>query len=344
MDAQSILVNKNYLVKGNQNPQILKNGSQVLVRITGEIGKDKYEGFVGGAKIILNGAKVGKLEIGSSFVANLKLENGKVQIVPKNLTGYFDVDKQFLVGVQNQENFFMFMENNGIVPDDVSFHLLKQLKQMEMKLDVKLLKNLRNTAIKFKGKEKSIGELLVLLLQKKINYSEEDLLELLDELSGKFYETPMFEKEEAEKNHQKEEKQFKLVNEVNSVIGKWYLFPYEILKLSEDKISESEKIGTGSIRMLFDDSQEVKIVNLLCNYSGKKYSFSMLYEKKKLQNVRMNITPFDDFMGEKEKKIKIIKQLFLNKNMDVDVVWGDEDELSGSCCSNEEFYKIDGKI
>lgn len=352
MDANLAKVQQSFLTRNLTAQRILQEGSQVLVRITSDKGNGKYEGSLAGAKILLNAKGIGgvesKLSVGGSFVATVSLKNGQVQIIPKNLPIQLGAENQFTMELANQQAIFSFLESIGLPAEELSYHLLQQFKQLSMKLDSSLLQRIRNVAIKFKGKEKSTAELLSLLAQKGINGSEDELLELLEELDGDFEkEAGGEQKKHSEKdlNNSDDEKKlnrkksFSLMNKINSTPGSWYFFPYEIIKKSENLIT-----GTGSIRMLMDDENKIRLLNLLCNYDDKKYLFSLLYENGSLNTIKMNVSPWqeEDIQNKTKKLESLIKRL--SKNKPIEVLWCDSEEIEGSACTSEDFFMVDGEV
>lgn len=349
MDASLAKVQQSFLTKNLTAQKILQEGSQVLVRITGDRGNGKYEGTVAGAKILLNAKGMGgaetKLSVGSSFVATVSLEKGQVQIIPKNLPVFSGSENKLTMELANQQAIFSFLESIGLPAEELSYHLLQQFKQLSMKLDSSLLQRIRNAAVKFKGKEKSASELLSLLARKGINGSEEELLELLAELDGDFGEQSGEQsgqyagKKSHEHSGNHSYSSFSLMNKINSTQGTWYFFPYEIIKKSEAEIT-----GTGSIRMLMDDSERIKLLNLLCNYDDKKYLFSLLYENGRLDKIKMNVSPWqeEDIQNKPKKLESYISRL--SKNKPIEVLWCDSEEIEGSACASEDFFMVDGEI
>lgn len=341
MDASLAKVQQSFLTKNLTAQKILQEGSQVLVRITGDRGNGKYEGTVAGAKILLNAKGMGgaetKLSVGSSFVATVSLEKGQVQIIPKNLPVLSGSENKLTMELANQQAIFSFLESIGLPAEELSYHLLQQFKQLSMKLDSSLLQRIRNAAVKFKGKEKSASELLSLLVRKGINGSEEELLELLAELDGDFGEQSG---EQTSKHSEKHSgSPFSLMNKINSTKGTWYFFPYEIIKKSEAEIT-----GTGSIRMLMDDADRIKLLNLLCNYDDKKYLFSLLYENGRLDKIKMNVSPWqEEDIENKPKKLETYISR-LSKNNPIEVLWCDSEEIEGSACASEDFFMVDGEV
>ena len=340
------------LTKNLTAGKILQEGSQVLVRITGDRGNGKYEGSVAGAKILLNAKGIGgaesKLAVGSSFVATVSLKNGQVQIIPKNLPFLLGAENQFTMELANQQAIFSFLESIGLPAEELSYHLLQQFKQLSMKLDSSLLQRIRNVAIKFKGREKSAAELLSLLARKGINGSEDELLELLEELDGDFENQAGSDQKKhsendfnnsADEEKLSRKKSFNLMNKINSTPGSWYFFPYEIIKKTENLIT-----GTGSIRMLMDDENRIKLLNLLCNYDDKKYLFSLLYENGSLDKIKMNISPWqeEDIQNKPKKLESYIKRFFKNKALEV--LWCDCEEIEGNACTSEDFFMVDGEV
>ena len=341
MDTNLAKVQQTFLTRNLTAQKILQEGSQVLVRITGDRGNGKYEGTVAGTKILLNAKGMGgaetKLSVGSSFVATVSLEKGQVQIIPKNLPVLSGSENKLTMELANQQAIFSFLESIGLPAEELSYHLLQQFKQLSMKLDSSLLQRIRNAAVKFKGKEKSASELLSLLARKGINGSEDELLELLAELDGDFGEQSGEQPSEHSEKHSGSP--FSLMNKINSTQGTWYFFPYEIIKKSEAEIT-----GTGSIRMLMDDADRIKLLNLLCNYDDKKYLFSLLYENGSLDKIKMNVSPWqeEDIQNKPKKLETYISRL--SKNKPIEVMWCDSEEIEGSACASEDFFMVDGEI
>ena len=359
MDANLTRVQQSFLTKNVSAQKLLKGGDQVLVRVTGDLGNGKYSGSVAGVKILLNAKGLGntKLLPGSTFVATANINKGQLQIIPKNLPvqlGQLVMESPFTMELANQEAVLAFLQNLGLPPDEISLHLLQQFKQMEMKMNPSLLSKIRNLAVKIKGKEKSAVELLALLAEKNLSGSEDELLELMAELDGDFSD-PQNGKNSS----------FSLMNKINSEKGKWYLLPFEIVQAGNLKkdvfesnaFGKSEVFGTGSIRVLMDNEQKPKLLNILCNYSEKKYLFSLAYEGSRLKEIRMNITPCE--INEIEAKTEKLKKMILrmgkssgktgeenkHKNLqDIAIVWCESSEIEGSACGLEDFVMVDGEV
>lgn len=328
-------IQSNLLTNNNVAGKLLKSGDQVLVRVTGDLGNGKYSGSVAGVKILLNAKGSAKLMPGSTFVATANINKGQLQIIPKNLPvqlGQLGMESPITMELANQEAVLAFLQNLGLPPDEISLHLLQQFKQMEMKMNPSLLSKIRNLAVKIKGKEKSAIELLALLAEKNLTGTEDELLELMAELDGDFGD-PQNGKNSS----------FSLMNRINSEKGKWYLLPFEIIqagKIKETGSIKSGVLGTGSIRVLMDNEQKPKLVNILCNYSEKKYLFSLVYESSRLKEIKMNITPCE--INEIEEKTEKLKNMF--SRVDISVVWCDSSEIEGSGCASEDFFMVDGEV
>ena len=353
-NAQINSLQSNLLIKQNIAGKLLKTGDQVLVRVTGDLGNGKYSGSVAGVKILLNAKGNAKLLPGSTFVATANINKGQLQIIPKNLPvqlaqlGQLGMESPITMELANQEAILDFLQNLGLPPDEISFHLLQQFKQLEMKMNPALLSKIRNLAVKIKGKEKSAVELLALLAEKNISGSEEELLELMAELDGDFSDA-----------HNGNDSSFELMNKINAEKGKWYLLPFEIVQAgSLEKNTEKDKVfGTGAIRVLMDNEQKPKLVNISCNYSEKKYLFSLVYESSRLDEIRINITPCE--LDEIEEKTEKLKNMFLHagksagktieknehpKLSEINVVWCEAYEIEGSACGLEDFVMVDGEV
>ena len=353
-NAQINSLQSNLLIKQNVAGKLLKTGDQVLVRVTGDLGNGKYSGSVAGVKILLNAKGNARLLPGSTFVATANINKGQLQIIPKNLPvqlaqlGQLGMGSPITMELANQEAVLAFLQNLGLPPDEISLHLLQQFKQLEMKMNPALLSKIRNLAVKIKGKEKSAVELLALLAEKKLTGSEEELLELIAELDGDFGDAQ-------NENHSS----FALMNKINSEKGKWYLLPFEIVQAGslEKDVDKGKVFGTGAIRVLMDNEQKPKLVNISCNYSEKKYLFSLVYESSRLSEIRMNITPCE--LYNIEEKTEKLKKMFLlaengaknsagkgeqSKQSDINVVWCEAYEIEGSACGLEDFVMVDGEV
>ena len=142
----------------------LRDGSQVLVRIISEKGGGKYEGSVAGARVTLSSQT--KLKAGSSFPATITTKNGQILLSPvsTNLTSNMASDVN--LSVLQDSQLMSFLQNLGLPADNLSFHLLQQMKQLEMKFEPELLNKFHNLALRLNGKEKRAVELMIILAKK----------------------------------------------------------------------------------------------------------------------------------------------------------------------------------
>ena len=156
-----VIVQTSQLSRMGVAPKGVKDGSQVLVRIIADKGGGKYEGSVAGARIILNSKT--PMTPGTNFKATITTQNGQVLLFPLNESGEIAENAVFTMEAAQTEQLASLLQSLGLNPDDLSYHLAQQLKQLGMKMDPSLLSKIYNLSVKFKGKEKRAAELISIL-------------------------------------------------------------------------------------------------------------------------------------------------------------------------------------
>ena len=302
----------------------LKEGSQVLVRIISDRGGGKYEGSVAGARININSRT--PLTAGTSFKATISTQNGQILLYPLNENGEVVQNALFTMEAAQTEQLASMLQSLGLNPDDLSYHLMQQLKQLGMKMDSGLLSKIYNLSVKFKGKEKRAAELISILAKKGIDFSEEELLSLLQELGE--------EPDSGDSNNKSQNPQYKLLNTINSIKNTWQMLPYEI-------VSNLAPLAKGNLGFFVDDSGQLSLLNLSCSWlsNNHNYLFSLEYEKGLCQNIKMsgegiNLSKLADILD---------KRLLSNgKNINIEIV--EPCLIEGTACGQEEFYVFGGEV
>lgn len=338
--AGAVAIQSAQLSQIGVNRQVLKEGSSVLVRVIADRGGGKYQGSVAGVRVQLNSAK--PLQPGQSFVATVGVKNGAIVITPKD-TGLTAVGKGEIALSFNEVSdaqLFSLLESLGLPADNLSSSILKSFKQMGLKMDSALANKIRNLALRFSGKEKSAAEILSLLSQKGLEADEEEIKQLLSLLKGEVAEVEP-DKPENDKS-QKSEK--KLLNKINSTEGAWYLLPFELIQLTEQTESAKQILGKGCIRLLFDSSAALKLLNLDCNYNNQKYLFSLSYEGKKITNTCFNVSSASENLLP-ENEITSLKKHFMAAGINPGKIsWAEKEDLEGNASGLESFVTFGGQI
>lgn len=322
------------------NRQVLKEGSSVLVRVIADRGGGKYQGSVAGVRVQLNSAKT--LQPGQSFVATVGVKNGTIVIVPKDtsLTAAGNGEIALSFNEVSDVQLFSLLESLGLPADSLSSSILKTFKQMGLKMDSALANKIRNLALRFSGKEKSAAEILSLLSQKGLEADEEGIKQLLTLLEGEGSDLESG-KPEADKSQKPEEK---LLNKINSTEGAWYLLPFELVQLTELAVSDKQILGKGCIRLLFDSSTALKLLNLDCNYNNQKYLFSLSYEGKKITNTYFNVSSASGSLSP-ESEITSLKKHFMAAGINPGKIsWAEKEDLEGNASGLESFVTFGGQI
>ena len=195
-----------------------------------------------------------------------------------------------------------------------------------MKMDSALLAKIYNLSVKFKGKEKRAAELISILVKKGIDFSEEDLLALLQELDSN--------PDEEGGGQQAEEQNHKLLNKINSIKNTWQMLPYEI-------VSAVGPLAKGSFSFFVDEAASLKLLNLECNWLGNahKYLFSLEYLKGQCTNIKMsgegvNVT----------KLAYILDQRLSAGGKQINIELVEPELIEGTACAQEEFFAFGGEI
>lgn len=325
MISNSVIIQSSQLSRVGINQQILNEGSSVLVRVIADKGNGRYEGSVAGIRVNLNSGK--PLVVGSSFVASISTKDGVVYITPKNTE--IAIGKEIEINIAQNSQIAGFLESLGISSDSLYINLFQQMKQLEMKLDTQLMYRLHNLSLRFKGKEKRASELLTALVKKNMSLNEKDLLQLLDYLS--FYEN------ESDENPANNTEGQNLLNTFNKTEKGWFIVPFELVNLKDENI-----LGKGCIKLLFDSVNNLKLLNLCCEYSKNKYLFSLSFENKKCTKVRFNI--FNLELEKVDKEIEKLKERFLKSGIAPKIEWAEIFEIEGSACESEEIYAVGGEV
>ena len=304
--------------------QTLREGSQVLVRIIADKGGGRYEGSVAGARVSITSKQ--PLATGTTFTASISSKNGQILITP-NLGEASNISQQtFELALMQNEELASFIQNMGLPADTLAFHLLQQTKQLGMKMDSALLAKIYNLSVKFKGKEKRATELLSILSKKGIDFSEEDLLALLQELDSN-----PDDQDDGQKSAQQE---YKLLNKINNIKNTWQMLPYEI-------VSSVGPLAKGSLGFFVDEAASLKLLNVECNWlsNNHKYLFSLEYLKGQCTNIKMS------GQGVDVSKLAYILDGRLSasgKQICIELV--EPELIEGTACGQEEFFAFGGEV
>lgn len=322
MNTGAVLIHSNQLSRIGIRQQIIKDGSSVLVRIISDKGNGKYSGSVAGVRVNISSEK--KLAVGSTFVASISTKNGIISITPKQSGVVFEQNVEFNIASSNQ--LMGFLETLGLPADELYLNLLQQFKQLEMKFDSVLMNKIHNLAMKYKNNEKVASEILMILSDKGIEATNEEILYLINMIMN------------SESNEiSDEEKAKQLINEINAKKGGWFLLPYELVNIEKDIV-----VGSGMIRLLYSKNDVLKMVNLDCEFNKKKYLFSLSFEGKLCKRVKFNIFPIE--FEKVNDIIMILKEKLFKSDINAVVEWAESFEIEGSACEDEEFYGIGGTV
>lgn len=359
----------------------IQNGSQVSVKIISGAGNGKYVATVAGVRVSIRSERA--LENGEVFKAKLFAKDGTVFLTPVDANKLNLKIENFPLSVVSDSQVFDFFKNLGLPSDSVMLNVFQMMKQLQMKFNVPLFAKLHNFALKFNGKQKTAAEILMILADKGLNFSEEDVFTLLNALENQI---------DYEKNDEQNKNAKNLLNKINSKSDGWFVIPFYIENCSESdfyaksesrdeknaesfnanqkiakknreenfssenstkKIGETDekkgkKIGSGNIRILLGKDKKIKILNLTCAFRNKNYYFSLDYKNGNCRKIKANI---DDKSLENNREFLLnlknkIEKLFLNgkiKNK-IEIEWSEKSELDGFSCESEEFYSINQKI
>lgn len=321
--SNGVIIHTNKFSRVNGGEHVLKDGSPVLVRIIADKGNGKYTGSVAGVRVNISSAK--KIDVGSTFVATISSKNGIISITPKN--NQIILNNNIEITTADNSKLSAFLKALGLNADELYVNLLQQFTQAEMKIDNQLMSKIHNLAIKFKGKEKNALELLSILARKNIPFDEEALLNLINFLYD--------EEKESENNQQKDGKN--LLNKINKTSGGWFILPFELCNLNENKV-----LGSGCIRILMDKGNQLKVMNVECRYNQKKYLFNTLFEGKKCRTIRFNVDPVN--LEDADSLILKLKKIFMNYSNKVNIEWAEAFEIEGTAACAEELYGVGGEV
>lgn len=308
--------------------QVLKEGSQVLVRIIADKGGGKYEGSVAGARVTINSKQT--LTQGSTFTATISSKNGQILLTP-NLNNQNNINQsEFQLAVLQNEQLTSLLQNLGLPADSLSYHLLQQMKQLEMKLDPNLMEKLYKLAVKSGGKEKRAAELLMILAKKGLDYSEEEIKALLAQLE---WENASDYNQDAEESNQN---RFRLLNKLNEIKTSWQFLPYQI--------TEEEKcLAAGTLGILCDENDRLQLLNIECNWlsTGHKYLFCLEYTGGRCTNILMNCGGSPKHDEAIARKLDSLLAAY-GKNLTIEVV--PAELIEGTACGIEDFYSFGGQV
>ena len=292
------------------NVKLLKNGSSVLVRVISNKGNGRYEGSVAGVRISFSAKN--SLSVGQSFVATVNQNKGILELIPK-----LQRQQSSLLNLVSDGQISKYLSGLGLVPDNLSFHLLKQLKQNKMEFNESVLNRVHKRAMKFSGKEKNASEILLMLYQKGINLSDEELNHLLNS----------FENVESDE----------LISKLNKIKKSWIILPFNIVDKNEDEF------GKGYVKILQDSGRNVLKTVVNCIYLKNTYSFLVDFQSNLPVLINMHISNVSNENAIKTNCHKL-EAIFRNINPAIKVLWCNEDELKGFGCELEKMYVLGGEI
>lgn len=343
MDLNAANINSTAATQTTARPatfqKVLQEGSNVPVRVTRAIGQGRYEGFIAGVKVTFSSART--LNAGAVFTATVSGNGSKIILTPQNQTeGAVLQNLNFQMNEVTSQALINLLETAGLPPDALSSSIFQLFTQTGLKINAQFMNRIRSLALRFGTNQKSAAEILVMLAEKGISADEEEINELLLQLTGELVWNDDADKtSDSQKNHEK------LINRLNSKEGAWYLLPFELVQYEGGVLqadAAKNVLGGGNLRLLFDSGKMLKLMNLDCLYGKKRYVFNLGYEGGKCRSVRFNT---GENGPDVNHIIEKLKKLFMTADITgLDIRWQELCDIEGNASGLENIYTFGGDV
>lgn len=323
---QTSSVHANTVNQNITHGKVVQEGNSVLVRIISDKGNGKYEASVAGVRLNLKSAE--KLEAGSSFVGKIGFQNGQITISNTQSSVLSFVQDVKTLNFQLQGDLFgpvsspelsALLQSMNLKPDNLSFQILLQYKQLGLKLNPKIMQKIRRLAEKSPDPKKT-SQKLVELAQKGIEINGDINLENL------FFDSNAEQKQKEKESPSSQLSENFMLNEIKSFISSilngslentpgpltvlnhrgfkktaspestWITIPLEIRNLEKDIPT-----GNGFFRILLGSSdRKMQKMSLELNYLQD--SFRFLINRNPSQGLKYAVSPSSNINTEKLEK------------------------------------------
>ena len=376
--SNNIIVQNQILSRVGIPRQVLKDGSQVSVRIVNDKGGGRYEGLVAGTKVNITSAQ--NYAKGDIFTGNIKVRDGQIFIVPKRADGVIqnqEVKFTLIESSQNAQNvfeqvtdpkLFSFIQNLGLIPDNLSYNIILNFKQLGMKFMPELMNKIYDMAKKYPGKERRALEIISNLLSKGVSVTEDEVDSLLLKIySEEDFSTPqqnnkavlpsqtqtdLFFKEMIKDffkdiffTEGEEESDCDILSISNTLgsrkdasgIGSWLLFPFEIQ-------NNNEKEGKGIFRILLSNEKKIIKFCIGCEYGQSDYNFCLLFENNKCNLIKVNVEKDGQDIKDKDSFMLEFNGRIAKRYPLIKTQWEEKQKIIDNASALEEIFTLGGTV
>ena len=158
---------------------LIKEGSSVLVRILKDSGNGKYVASFAGGRYAISSKE--KLVPGSSFMARVSITDGKLNLSKIQNTVQNQLSDKSVVQSSNvmTPQVAELLASLGLPQDNISKMLLQTIVGFGAKINLDKINKARNTALKFPGKEEEASEAAMILIEKGIEPTIENIQDVM---------------------------------------------------------------------------------------------------------------------------------------------------------------------
>ena len=359
----SVVIHSTALSTSGIKPVICE-GSSVFVRVIEKISDGKFSVVFNGARFTVDSDL--PLKSGEKFQAQVKILNGKVNLVP------LPDKKASFQSNSYDKSISNLLSSLNLPCDNISCAILNQMKNLSLKIDLNLFKKIRSVVEKksFKDKEKA-ASILTVFASKSLAVSENELLQILD-----FFE----QEEKSSSSKRKDENLAQEKSSVSKIIsdfsefftslfvcdeknvfskndlsllslfnhsgfslkkssfsGNWIHIPFEFSFYSSKKSEEC--LGSGFVNLLLKDSSVSNCVVKFC-FPEKSYKFFLKFENEKCNSVL--IENLEESFSLEELKAFLKRLPFFSENISVSVC--EKDFFSDFEAESFDIFKLNERI
>lgn len=358
----------------------LREGDSVFVRILSKSGPGRYLAYFSGSRFSVESSA--DFNPGQAFTAKISLRNGRLFLVPQYnpaasdhaLVQHMNAVRSSVQTPQPLSDPFLasYFSSLGIQPDTITLRLVQLLEQMGVKFTAPFINKARRVAGKFSGREKEAAEAAMMLQEKGIAATAENVAQLLALFDGRAAdenqdgrETAGGSKSAAAETHDDislaVKKYFKTAleaaagapegfvtlfnhlayrsSDTDMVREHWVILPYELT-------SDTQRV-TGAFRLQLDRERKTcKKIIISAEYSGKKAVFVVYLYTKTGRKVRFCIDPAPSDRGQ-EILTERLQSLLHSLNCferEMKVEWSVSELSAGFAVYDKPVTVVRGKV